>query len=1221
MDLSTNMKTVQNKIKEVESLVKLVKANGVDTTAIEKKIENSTVLLMKDDLDKASALSEEAFDEINILKTTSESQKKPKKGGMGKGLGALIRDDLSIAKNEENVLMKSTNGNDSNPGGNSEPQDKRKEELKLIIDDWKSQGYDISLIEKDLNKDMATLEESFLMFSDKVSSLEDLRDDLDEIKEKFKDVVPDNKALFDALDKKLFDPNKLDEAEEEIENLPKKLEEEAKKKKIDEVANQRKSEIQLIIDDWKSEGYQVEELEKAMDSSLEELDMKFIDISDKVQTLIDANEELDELLQKNSSAEKMLEKRILEFRAISKNIENVDDVEMKARHLTEFIEKNGPELSAIQNRLKDLESKQVDISELRSKFEGDLGKLDLKTISLEIEKMDENIGRAQEIKEFLIKLDVIVPAEIRSDPEIEPLYKKIKDLDTIVNDYKKVETAYPEFQNDQNALTELAKKKELQFKAQNELRDQKLNMIKPDLDKWAKDGFKVQPLLDAMNNNAPVDELEEKYNHYKQKMETLNFQSDVFKKLLTPENIADFGTEIEAIKEDLKDPEKADEVTETIIKFQYTVKQKEKEREAEQNNSERVEYIKKMYEAYKKEGYNVEKLMEAFDKDIDTLENTFTDIKTRIQRIEDIKSDLMKIDVRGLENVAAPIFDSLSDPYKLDETEAMVKDLKDVVAKNNLRRDEIEQVIKTWKGAGFDTTSIENAMSNDLATLEERFAEFSHKIEKLISLKEELESLNTTGFEKKVKVIQNKMDNPENLEAIVEEMDFLKREMANRSEAVSKEAEEKKFGLENTIKTWKADGYNVSSLESLLNSGDIDGLENQIAQYQPNYKKAEDLKKKISAIKEDFVQEDLALISDNIANLDIIDELIEGFTEIQKRLEEHQASSGKYAQLVTKYKEEGYITTKLEAALTGSSSDLEGVFSKFESDVKILGQLREALVDLQNRPHPMEYNEIFTELFIKVADPDRIAEIGQNIEELQKQLDELDKALEEKEAEDEAAEDDGKKVVDTVKPDEDIPKGKKVPKGKKPVAKVAKKKKVSRKPVPKGAKPVAKAKKPKAARGDEVLEKITRLKSEANEANKRQDYKKAIEVYNQILVLNPGDKESAFKIKRAKTMLKKAGTKTAAAAPAAAPKADAAQAAGGTPKSDGAGEDGPKCTSCGGEGKCYWCNGSGKCDSCNGSGKNLMGNECISCKGTGKCQNCDGAGLCYWCNGTGIAQK
>ena len=184
-----------------------------------------------------------------------------------------------------------------------------------------------------------------------------------------------------------------------------------------------------------------------------------------------------------------------------------------------------------------------------------------------------------------------------------------------------------------------------------------------------------------------------------------------------------------------------------------------------------------MLDGYKKEGYVLTQLEEAMEKDLETLEGTFNDIKNRIQRIDSIKVELSKIDIRGLENVAAPIFDLFKDPFQLEQIEQLVNRLKDTVEKKNARRDEIKTVIEGWKGSGYDTTSIENALSNDIETLEVRFNEFSEKIEKLDSLKNELESLSAEGFEKKVRVIQDKMTNPENLESVIEDMDFLKREI------------------------------------------------------------------------------------------------------------------------------------------------------------------------------------------------------------------------------------------------------------------------------------------------------------------------------------------------------------------------------------------------------------------------------------------------------------
>jgi len=1197
---TSEMKTVQEKIKKVKSLVKIVKAKGANTSGIEKKIENATVSMMRDDLEKAVKLSEEAMEEIEKLKAEIDANQKSQKKGLGRGLGALLgKDGPKPAKEEKQEEKKEEPAKEEPPGEEKkDPSAKRKEEIKLIIDDWKSQGFNTSTIDKDFDSDIAKLEESFIVFSEKITKLEDLTDEFEKIKKDDAELLSHVQNSVDEIEKSLKDPEMAEAVEKLLKDIPHMLEDVKKIKQQEGASNQRVDEIKLIIDDWKKEGYSISELEGVLSEPLEVIETKFIDVADKIQNAMDLFEEFEAFQKAKGDALALIENHLEPFKTDIKDIAKTDELKGKFMSLREFVDKNKG-LEELKKQMDELGGKGIDVADIKKTFEGSLSSIIVDDIKKKLDDLQSNIGKRSDVLDYLHGLGDMIGEELMDDSEVQGKKEELLKLQGDAEDASTLGKIYDKFTTLKGELEKMIQDKQTQISAKKELKDKKFSAWDGDIKTWERENYKIFKLKEAMEANAPMDEIEGIYNDYKQKIDTLRFQNGIFTKLLTPENLNDFKDEIETIKTDVLDPEKTDEVTQKIIKLQYSVKQKEKEREGAAKEGERRDYIQRMLDGYKKEGYVLEKLEEAMDKDLDTLESVFNDVKNRIQRIDNIKVELSKIDIRGLESVAAPIFDLFKDPYQLDQIEQLVKRLKETVEKKNIRRDEIRSVISKWKEQGFDTTAIENALSNDIETLEVRFNEFTEKIEKLTNLKKELETLNTEGFEKKVRVIQDKMGNPENLESVTEDMDFLKREIEKKNAEAGAVEQAKVDEYIKSVQEWKDAGFQVDDLLATVQGGSIDqSVIDEVEITRIKVGRAERLKEGLQSIKQDWIKEDVDLIRDNLTDLMIIDELEKGYQEIHEKLEDYNQSIGSYQTKINAFKEEGYITTRLENLQGKDDGEIEQEFMKFGGDIKLLNQLREALVNLQNRQHPGEYDEVFTELFIKLADPDRITEIGQNLQELEKQLDELDAAA------DEPVE----QLIDVTP--EEVSKQVEELAADQPKSKVKKKK--------------SKKKKSKKKSKEELLQE---LRAEAKAAQKDKEFENALEIWDEILELDPGNKEAGFMKKRAESMLKAAGhskkkKKSKKKAKKVAEEEEEEEAAE-PAKAEAAAEDGGggtgSCTSCGGKGTCYWCNGSGKCDSCGGSGKNLMENDCVSCKGTGKCANCDGSTKCYWCGGSGNA--
>jgi len=99
-------------------------------------------------------------------------------------------------------------------------------------------------------------------------------------------------------------------------------------------------------------------------------------------------------------------------------------------------------------------------------------------------------------------------------------------------------------------------------------------------------------------------------------------------------------------------------------------------------------------------------------------------------------------------------------------------------------------------------------MKNDLELISKKFNEFEKKIENLRRLENELDSLNTEGFEYKVKEIKSKLKSPDKIPEIKKGFLELKEEIAVNE-------------YEKKIETLKR-------LENELDSLDTKGFENEV---------------------------------------------------------------------------------------------------------------------------------------------------------------------------------------------------------------------------------------------------------------------------------------------------------------------------------------------------------------------------------------------------------
>ena len=166
------------------------------------------------------------------------------------------------------------------------------------------------------------------------------------------------------------------------------------------------------------------------------------------------------------------------------------------------------------------------------------------------------------------------------------------------------------------------------------------------------------------------------------------------------------------------------------------------------------------------------------------------------------------IDFNADANVEAADFDLTTKAKEIEEEERKAREEAERREREAKRREELTQQINEWRSSGYIVTSLEELMEKPLNEVENAFKTFGQDIEKLMEFDKKLGSLNTKGFESEVDAIELKLNDPSAIEDLQKMIDKLQKSIESRAK---KEAE-----LRKKIDAWKNDGYNVTRLETVL---------------------------------------------------------------------------------------------------------------------------------------------------------------------------------------------------------------------------------------------------------------------------------------------------------------------------------------------------------------------------------------------------------------------
>lgn len=675
---------------------------------------------------------------------------------------------------------------------------KKRAKLEKWIEEWKKQGYVTTLLEEKLKENLDEASALFVDFLDRLQRVKDMEEELKALlkEEKFQPFLSEVKAL----ERKLRDPSKVEEAEAEFQNLKKEAEKDFAHK---EEVRKKLEELGMLGLDT---SYATELLKKRWEDIKEEWDQYekkanlLISLRKKMEEHeVEGRRDLKEMWEttlKRMTRPEEIEEAQKAFQGFMEALSRIREERVAIREALRKIGEEGyvlegllPGEDAPIANLRDTLGKITQLKMRSEKLQQELGEMNLEFFPgrrEEIEKLSKNLPEIEKAEKALERLKKEVEEDQRYRRAVveevsrreeegynvekikQALSAPLKELEVAFEDFKKRVAAAEKFLKGLESLDTTHFKEDVELikdlvrdlysmeyakealeslkgklKAFAEMREKLSNTLK----ELEKEGWGVEAYKMALSGSP-----EEVEGALKEVLEKKATAEEHLKEMegWDPLESKYMKKEVEEVRTALKD----------LKNLEEALKRKEEVSEKIKRASQRREEIRAKVKEWLDSGYLVESLNELLEEPIEKLEKSFLDVEERISRLEQLQLVLDSLDTRHfMEDVEDLIF--MNDPSRVEEFEKRVEELKEKIEQDKRRREEIRKDLKRLSEEGFTRAKdiIDKYMDEHLSILEMHYKDFMKDVKALKDLMEK------TGFrivERRTPVRMGVLPNPEN---------------------------------------------------------------------------------------------------------------------------------------------------------------------------------------------------------------------------------------------------------------------------------------------------------------------------------------------------------------------------------------------------------------------------------------------------------------------------
>ncbi len=712
----------------------------------------------------------------------------------------------------------------------------RIEQIRRSLSEWKSQGFAVDRVETLIGRsDIKALEKEFVTHKIGIHTLKELERDLDSLEpEGFEDEVANLRRL-------MKDIKNIPTVEEDLLDLQRRIEERFEEfRNIKQKENKEKHQYVEKLSEWVSEGFKegiIERLEQviAKDQDMDTVRSAFKTFESEVERVKELRAVLDTLQAPGFEAE------ISQLKERLANIDEIGTVEAEMMAL----------LKKIERRTEEARRRRVEDQQKRSEFQDQLDAWKKEGFNV------EGLSRSMDTEDIVDLRRGFVVSRIRVQ-KLRELAKVVEGLraegyDSDIESILPLLTDVDHVEKADEAVNALRQKVEKSREAAGKRREYRAKM-----EEWRAQGYNTERLERALAKDD-TDYISKEFLVFKirlQKLEELKEEINIM--VLSAE---DFAPQVEGLRPLLKDVDKISEIRERISALKAKIDQarEERRRKEEQERKVREELGVKLL-GWASQGYKIEELEKVFDGPLDVVQTVFDEFERTINKVNRLKQELGALETRGYEGEVGLISSKLGDGKRVVEAEEELELLKEKIKRasmpgravqeeEDLRKDLVEKV-SAWREQGYDVTNLEALRKGDPEDLRKAFLVFRIRVERLKELEEEIRSMDTKGFEDRVKGIIAIVKDVDSVQDVTNadgelQLAIRKRRLEERRRREEERKEKEAFATK--LLQWISEGYNTAPLENVINL-ELPLMRQRFAEFELKLKKLHEVEPELEAL-------------------------------------------------------------------------------------------------------------------------------------------------------------------------------------------------------------------------------------------------------------------------------------------------------------------------------------------------------------------------------------
>ena len=463
-----------------------------------------------------------------------------------------------------------------------------------------------------------------------------------------------------------------------------------------------------------------------------------------------------------------------------------------------------------------------------------------------------------------------------------------------------------------------------------------------------------------------------------------------YKSMLSDSNSIELHTKIDVgpplafFKECKVDPEKTD--PESFMRdYNKELEERRKREEEERKRKERKRKIIDTVEGWKNEGYVIKSYPKILNSSMDEIDSWFNGISSDLERIKEISDWADNIEDKEVKEKIEKLRETAKDLENLQGLEVLVKEIENDLERVREKRNEMEKWVNLWKDEGFNTTLIEEALTEDLHTAWNELTKFMDQIQVLKDLRKELTELGNSkeseGFQSEIREIEFLTNDPSEIASIKELMEKLKKGIH--------EEKEKKKSLLNEAKEVEKKGFDVSHIEKNMDKR----YSELVSDYQllkNNSERILEIRKELKGMERRDISEEIDHLLENSQDPLRLDEYEKEFIDIQEKLMEYNKERSDILTKISTYKSEGFLVDMVLENEENKLEEFKVSFNDFENRVNKLKNLSSRLNSLDRRWMEDDF-KLIEEL---LNDPSKVEDASTMLNDLEKRIKEREEKRE-----------------------------------------------------------------------------------------------------------------------------------------------------------------------------------------------------------------------------------